>query len=290
MKTLKQFVKTWIAPPGFLFLLSRAGFGLKQVMGSSEDKKLLGENKRLKDRHAGSRCFILGAGSSIAQQDLKKLAGEYVISVSNTFVHPDYPSIRPQYHVLPAILRSHDRLYPREKFVTWLKDMESRTFDAEMVFHIGDRELIESNGLFKGRIIHWVEYAMWDGAMDTPVDLSKVPEVWSVSEVAITTAMYLGFKEIYLIGIDHDWFVGSLVYFYDANKDHKVQPTEKVLQQLGVDAEFQMRRHADIFKKYKYLYALKQNIFNANANPNHYLDVFPKVDYDSLFTDHNKSE
>jgi len=28
---------------------------------------------------------------------------------------------------------------------------------------------------------------------------------------------------------------------------------------------------------------MKQNIYNANADPNHYMDVFPKVDYNSLF-------
>lgn len=287
MSSLKQFVKTWVAPPGFLSLLSSARYRLKQPVWRREDKELLAQSKDLKGRHAGSRCFILGAGSSIAQQDLNKLAGEYVISVSNTFVHPDYSSIRPRYHVLPAILLGHDKYYPKEKFVTWLKEMESRTLDAEMFFHIGDREMIESNGLFRGRTLHWVEYAPWDGSMNTPIDLSKVPTIWSVSELAITTAIYLGFEEIYLIGIDHDWFNGPLVYFYDANKDHKMQPTEKLLQQHGVDAEFQMRRHADIFRKYKYLYGLKRNIFNANANPNHYLDVFPKVDYDSLFVGHN---
>lgn len=287
MSSLKQFVRTWVAPPGFLSLLSSARYRLKQPVWRSEDKKLLAQNKDLKARHTGSRCFILGAGSSIAQQDLNKLAGEYVISVSNTFVHPDYSSIRPRYHVLPAILLGHDKYYPKEKFVTWLKEMESRTLDAEMFFHIGDREMIESNGLFRGRTLHWVEYAPWDGSMNTPIDLSKVPTIWSVSELAITTAIYLGFEEIYLIGIDHDWFNGPLVYFYDANKDHKMQPTEKLLQQHGVDAEFQMRRHADIFRKYKYLYGLKRNIFNANANPNHYLDVFPKVDYDSLFVGRN---
>ena len=60
-----------------------------------------------------------------------------------------------------------------------------------------------------------------------------------------------------------------------------MKPTEQQLE--FADSEFQMRRHADIFKKYKYLYSLKRNIYNANANPKHYLDVFPMVDFDSLF-------
>ena len=291
MRLLKQVAKTWIIPAGFFVLLLKLKTGIKRLTLTHEERRLLTENKCLKKRHVGARCFILGAGSSIAQQDLKKLAGEYVVSVSNTFVHPDYSLIRPRYHALPAILQGHDKYYPREKFITWLKEMEARTFNAEMIFHIGDREMINGNGLFKDRTIHWVEYSIWSGSMNTPIDLSNVPTIWSVSELAISVAIYLGFEEVYLLGMDHDWFNGSLVYFYNADKDHKLQPSEKLLQQHGVDAEFQMRRHADIFKKYKYLYGLKCNVFNANANPSHYLDVFPKVDYNALFLSYptNKS-
>ena len=43
-----------------------------------------------------------------------------------------------------------------------------------------------------------------------------------------------------------------------------------------------MRRHAEIFRKYKYLRSINENIFNANATPNHYLDVFKKVNYDDI--------
>ena len=70
-------------------------------------------------------------------------------------------------------------------------------------------------------------------------------------------------------------------YFYDEKKEHALKPNLKKLS--FADAEFQMRRHAYIFKKYKNLYSLKKNIFNANADPNHYMDVFPKVDFDKLF-------
>jgi hypothetical protein len=44
-----------------------------------------------------------------------------------------------------------------------------------------------------------------------------------------------------------------------------------------------MRRHADIFRKYKYLYRFRKNIYNANADGAHYLDVFPKVEFECLF-------
>ena len=60
----------------------------ERQLHSPETVQLLEQNKQIFDRHKGERCFILGAGSSIAKQDLKKLAGEFVLSVSNTFVLP----------------------------------------------------------------------------------------------------------------------------------------------------------------------------------------------------------
>lgn len=245
-----------------------------------EERALLLATRQLENRHAGQRCFLLGAGSSISKQDLSKLQGETVISVSNTFVHPLFTTFKPRYHVLPPLISSHGKLYSDEKFVTWLREMEQKTRDAEMVLHIGDRNMVEQNGLFRGQTIHWVEYASWDGSFDFPIDLKQIPKIWSVSETAVTLAVYLGFDEIYLIGFDHDWFNGTLVYFYDHSKQHALRPDQANLD--FVDAEFQMRRHAEIFRKYKYLYSFRKNIFNANADKNHYMDVFPKVDFDEI--------
>jgi hypothetical protein len=282
MGNLKNFVKTWMVPPGiYRMLVEFRRTGLKALFRSSEDRGLLRQATRLRNRHVGERCFIIGSGPTIRSQNLRKLKGESVISVSNTFVHPDYSYFRPRYHVTPSMLRDHSNLYSEGKFADWLREMEQATMGAEMFFHIGDRRMIESNQLFKGRTIHWIDHVMWLGDMSTALNLSRVPDVWSVSELAITIALYLGYERIYLLGFDHDWFNALHVHFYDHEKEHALRP-----QNIPwADAEFQMRRHADVFQKYKYLYGIKRNIFNANANPDHYLDVFPKVEYDSLFAE-----
>jgi len=280
---IRRAVENWMLPPGVVCVLKTAAARMRKILRPAGYKKLLRENIGLKDRHKGTRCFILGAGSSVKSQDIKKLAGEIVLTVSNTFVHPDYPFVKPKYHIFPPVFESHGRWYSVDKFVAWLKAADENTFDAEIFLCIGDKEMCDSHGLFKERTVHWVDYLPWSWRMSTPVDLSTIPPIWTVSETALTIALYLGFDKIYLLGFDHDWFNGPLVYFYDESKDHVMQPSRQALIEGGVDAEFQMRRHADVFRKYKYLYSKKQNIFNANANPFHYLDVFPKVEFNSLF-------
>lgn len=281
-KVMRDFIKKWILPPGVSEIIVSLMYKHSlAVQYTPEEKELLSKNETLKDRHAGQRCFILGSGSSIKKQDLTKLVGEIVISVSNFFVHPDMPIIRPKYHVLPPVLAYHEEFATVEKFMEWFAEMEEKTFDAEMFFHIGDRAELIRHGLYRNRITHWVDYAApWDEKPIKELNLARIPEIWSVSETAITIAIYLGFDKIYLLGFDHDWFNGPLAYFYDEKKEHILQPDETKLAFL--DSEFQMRRHAYIFKKYKALYSLKQNIYNANADPNSYVDVFPKVSLEDV--------
>lgn len=287
MAGIKDVLAKWLIPCGFLdiyagILAGRSGRGGSGKSYTPEESALLLENEKLKDRHAGERCFIVGAGSSISKQDLTKLAGEVVLTVSNSFVHPAMPVIRPMYHIMPPVLEYHGELNSVEQFMTWFAEMEEKTFDAEMFFHLGDRAELLKRGLYQKKIVHWVDYETpWDEKPISKLNLAKIPEIWSVSETAITVALYLGFAEIYLLGFDHDWFNGPLVYFYDEKKEHLLQPDKTKVSFL--DSEFQMRRHAYIFKKYKYLFLVKENIYNANADPNSYVDVFPKVDYDKLF-------
>ena len=280
--SIRQEFARWLLPPAILHLARTARFRLGRLahMGA-EDRSLLRATRQLARRHQGSRCFILGSGSSISRQDLRKLRGEFVLSVSNAYVHPDYAFFRPRYHCMPPILASHGQAYPLERFVDWLREMEAGTADAEMFFHIGDRSWIEQEGLFRGRTMHWVDYCPWAGEPFAAFDLANLPNIWSVSELALCAAVFMGFERIYLLGIDHDWFNGPLIHFYDPATEHKLRPDSAAL--AFADAEFQMRRHAEIFRKYKILQSIHGSIFNANTDPRHYLDVFPRADYASLF-------
>lgn len=272
------FLGQWVIPPAFMRLLNKKPV---EVEIKAQVDEVLLDFKTLHNIHNGKRCFILGAGSSVKKQDLKMMKGEHVISVSNSYVHKDFNIFCPKYHVLPHIQFGHEALYDKSKFLEWFREMHDRLGSAELFLHYRDKKMIEDHKCFEGRRKFWYEYKEWDGSNELPVIPWQLPNVWSVSELAISFAIYLGYDKIYLLGFDHDWYNGPLVYFYDTEKEHKVQPSAAALP--FVDAEFQMRRHAEIFKKYKYLYNMKKNIYNANADQNSYVDVFPKVKYESLF-------
>ncbi len=280
---MKTFIKNWLIPPKILnFILKCKRVLIQKLRYSNSDFQ---KNIELKDIHVGKRCFILGTGPSIQNQDLTLLKNEIVIGVSGLFNHKDIDVIQPNYYVLAPVFEYHKKYNKEESYINWLKSMDNKlSDDVVMIIHIGDKQYIEKYNIFSNKKIYWDQYTSWNGESIKKMNLSKIPDIYSVSETALFLAIYLGFEKIYLLGFDHNWFEGLHLYF-DTDKYNKYFETtgKASVEKFGFDSEFQMIRHAKIFNKYKRLYSLKENIYNANANVDSYVDTFPKVKYEDLF-------
>ena len=277
---MKKFIRDWVLAPKVLPKVMK----LKNKIIKSYDKSAL--NNELVNTEKGNRCFIVGTGSSIKQQNLKLLENEIVIGVSGLFNHDDIKIFNPKYYVNPPIFKDHSNYYGEEKFISYLSDMDEKlSNDTIMFFDVLDKKYIDKYKLFQNKKIIWKNYEIWDGLDIHNINIYSLPSIWSVSEGAIQVALYLGFDEVHLLGFDHDWFNGLFNYAFSNEKarKHFKETAEEVSEKHNVDSEFQMRRHARIFDKYKKLFAIKQNIYNSNANANSYVDTFPKVKYEDLF-------
>ena len=280
---MRKCLKEYFFPPAMYKFLTHLKSSIRSfIKYSATDFK---KNEEIRNIHGSQRCFILGTGPSLKDQDLTLLENEIVIGVSGLFNHKDIAVIKPNYYVLAPVFEYHLKYNKEETYINWLKAMDDALpNDVVMIIHIGDKKYIEKSKIFKKKKIYWVKYAPWDGETISKLNLSKIPNIKSVSETAIYVALYLGFEKIYLLGFDHNWFDDLHVYF-DTEKYNKHFETtgDAAAKKFGFDSEFQMLRHAQMFKKYKKLYALKKNIYNANANTDSYVDTFPKVSYESLF-------
>ena len=63
-------------------------------------KKLLDRNKELVGKYQGRRCFVVGNGPSLKNQDLTKLKGEVVFTVNWMMRSPLFDTLKPTYHVI----------------------------------------------------------------------------------------------------------------------------------------------------------------------------------------------
>ena len=229
---------------------------------------------KLKDIHKGRRCFVIGNGPSLRASDLDKLQekGEISFAFNRVFHIFDQTAWRPTYYVSQdgkMLLGSQDevnRLEAQIKFVpAELEWYEGIHIDGAQLFHIVNEE-IETN------IPSFSE------------DISKsVCNSKTVVYTAIQIAVYMGIQEIYLIGVDHHFHTSI-----NANGEIVVDPTAKdyFADAYNQDKENLYIPNTDIstltFAAAKN-YADSHDIHIFNATRGGKLEVFERVDFDTLF-------
>jgi len=283
MKSWRQIIKRlayWTLPKGLNDWIPVARSLIYALV--PENRRALKRNRKLHNRHAGARCFILATGSSICTQDLKLLKEEFCISISNFFVHPDYSIIKPAYHCSAPYHQS----ITEEGWCTWIKEMMSKTGDSTLFFGLSDLKRNQKVGVLSDRSVHYLHCG---GSLaffsKRRVDLTKqIIGPSSILVMALYVALYMGFKRIYLLGCDHDWalHVGQSVHCYD-EKEH-VLTKSGYNEWSNFDWGTNCAQQAQLWREYKAVKLIAEfcgaEIFNAA--PGGLLDIFPRVKYEGL--------
>ena len=156
-----------------------------------------------------------------------------------------------------------------------------------LILGYSDKQLIELNRLFNNQEIYYLRFGdSWDKPANQSFDLTcQLPGCQSVSIMALMVAIYIGCSDIYLLGTDHTVFKldtaqFDYVHFYDG--EAKSDYFEHVAPD---DMEDEFRAIANLWRQYKYLRTLvnKKNVTISNATGSGILDLFPRVDYKTLF-------
>ncbi len=243
----------------------------------ARNRKYLVRNREIKGKQAGRRCFILATGPSVKTQNLKMLAGEFCISVSNFFVHPDFQTIRPEYHLF---VMSHSPV-TEEQWGHWMKDAEHHFENGQKIFvGISAKETLDAYKAFSKQNVY---YYMFGNKRLLPyqhIDFTKRTQNTQTSaQLAIYLAIYAGATEIYLLGCDHDWIlhIGESRHFYEEDKSVLMQ---KGYKEWTSPLEVQFKSYLNLWHVYREIknYADAHNIKIQNATPGSLLDVFPRVD------------
>ncbi len=219
--------------------------------------------------HKGKRGFIVANGPSLKKTDLSLLKNEitigmnriYLASTENNFI-PDYLVV----HDIPIQLLQFQNDFDKLeliKFFNWnVRDKFTHT--SNLTFIRSDYTPHFSKDLTKGS---------WGGH--------------SVTNICIQLAYYMGFDEVYLVGKDHNYeetgTPGKLVSATGDEKNHFTSGYYKkgmgwrIPDYKGEELAYRMAR--DAFQEDG------RRLYDATINGD--LDIFPKVEYNSLF---NKSD
>jgi hypothetical protein len=181
-----------------------------------------------------------------------------------------------------------DFVADRPNAVAWLRELESKLPNTVLFFRPWAPELFERYALFRNHQTHFIDsVAKVPRASQVQIDLTRPLNVGYTtgSGFAIPLALYLGFRQIYLVGFDANWLADihrGALHFYKTNPhfphfDHTA--TE------GHSMEEQLRTMHLEFRSHRFLREIAgrrgQSIRNATIDG--WLDMYERVDYDSLF-------
>lgn len=170
-------------------------------------------NKKYCDEYLNKRCFILGNGPSLKTVDLSTLGEEYVFSVNNFGSVENYELAKPNFHLwadLSFFCMREDQKYDIDD----LLDNYRRIEKVSPVCFVPDvaSKFIIKNELDKKLDIHYFTgFDVVNESEPIRYDISQpITGFTTVVQYAVIIAMYMGFKEIYLLGCDSTNIVSVL--------------------------------------------------------------------------------
>ena len=227
-------------------------------------------------RHAGQRCFILGGGPSLKLIDPSPLKNEVTFAVNGIFLIYDWLGFKPSYYVVEDFLVYADR---------WA-EIRARVRASTCFFP----EHFRHPAFTRGN--HHYFRALYDfdpGAGFPNFSLNAARILWiggTVTYICLQLALYMGFKEVYLVGMDHNYHRPQHVQSVgDVWTSHGDDPNHFHPDYFGAGYRWhdpQVDRMETAYRKARDVYAAHDaTVFNATRGG--HLEVFARVDYASLF-------
>lgn len=219
---------------------NRAVLQLRVLAFLVQHRRVLRNNHRFHNKHQGERCFVLCNGPSVLKQDLLPLRNEVVMSVSSGYLHRDFDQIRPAYHFVPPVTYG---MITEQDVVRWFWEMDAMLGEADLFLGGTEHQLVQKYCLFPERSVNYlcVAGSSWPGGSGIIDMCGRAPGIGSAPIMCLFVALYMGFREIYLIGADHDSLVkGEYKYSFeptvlrgkDSSVDHEGNVRDPIYDKL----------------------------------------------------------
>lgn len=273
---LFNFLKKIINRPAWSYQ-SAIGMHVKIMIRQALNKLgLLNYNKavniirRLQNSVTLKRCFIVCTGPSLNMNDIDRLYNEDTFGLNSIFRFFTDSDWRPTYYVM----------VDEYAFNSWNKEYNLDIDDyCKKYAFLNDNVKNYTSNRWKKVIyllIHFGNHRnkrFKNGQLKVNSDISIcLYDCFTVTNMAIQLAIYMGYKEIYLIGADAD-YSSSNKHMVGINTDEKI-----------TDEEWNKIVDKSIYGYQKIKkFANQNNVQIYNATRGGKLEVFPRVNFDELF-------
>lgn len=187
-QAVKKFIKRntlFITKPLKKLKLNIKGFLREHgIIKDGNSRKILD----LRDKYSGQRCFLIGNGPSLKAEDLDLIAGEITFGCNMVYKMFEKTKWRPTYHFIVDIIYTKN-LYREIK----------NNIKSPMITHN-----IAYNSMKQkpGNIMYVNTFSQEDYQIRGNMLAYYIPARATVMSFMIEMAMFMGFKEIYLLGTD----------------------------------------------------------------------------------------
>ncbi len=225
--------------------------------------------KSCKNMYEGRRCFIIGNGPSLRAEDLDMLKDEITFASNRIYYIFDQTEWRPTYYMCidKGIVSSN------------YKEIKELDLDNKLLINYAHKYIGDDPSV-KYMIMSSVMLPKRKRLKKISSDISKYfSPVHTVTCSAMELAMYMGFKEIYLLGVDNSYNIkkSGTEYVVDSDSYFKGMKHETVT--IG---------NANTIESRDYLYELfnreakKRGIKIYNATRGGMLEVYKRVSFDEI--------
>lgn len=229
--------------------------------------------KKLHNKHSGESCFIIGNGPSLSVDDLNILKEKNIDTFAVNRIYKIFPQTnwRPTYYVntdyvlIKDCIDEVNKIEAREKFIP-LQNKYYHGINVSKATYFF-RNDIRSNDQPEGFSLDCTNQVNVRG---------------TVTIDCIQLAMHLGYKNIYLLGIDHNFDKiitenGEVIVDTSVNNYFCEDYDNDVASQVQHDLGTTTLAYMDVKK---FIDDTDVNIYNASRKTK--LEVFLKVDFDEV--------
>ncbi len=236
--------------------------------------------RAIKNKYKGKRCFIIGNGPSLRASDLDKLKNEYTFACNRIDLIFSETNWRPNFYCISD-----------PSYFDIAKERCSH-FDEIHTFLASD--YLRESARYSTNVTFYPFNRMYRKIPEFSMDVSQIVyEGGTVTYVEIQLAVYMGFSEIYLLGVDNTINTKKLAdgrigvdhtgqHFYSGNDNREIENAENAWFDLSNRERCGLYDWNDTYATAKWhTEQIGVKIFNATRGGA--LEVFPRVDFDKCF-------
>lgn len=159
----------------------------------------LKKNSFLKNTFIDKKIYIVGLGPSIKNYDLTKLISKNIIMVNRSFNHPEYSKLQPKFHLF-----IDDKLSNGSWPLSYIDSVLNKAPNVKIILNANWFYLEKFSKYRNNNQFYWLKFnsvSLLNGKFKH--DITKMISVGgTVMECAITLSIYLGSKNINIIGLE----------------------------------------------------------------------------------------